>query len=285
MQPSDEQRIERFVRDPESMPEGQRREARCLIEEDAGARAYADFLQGVYDRLENENWLEGGSPASPSERVEGLVEEVFSEEEERSALSLQPFRPRRNPRPTVLAAETGAPETRMHTGEGRFSVLAVLEAEEEDLLVRVIWDKDTRQARLYVLSELPERRAHALVSFPSLGLDLITDEEGCREFNVPLRISQKHWAGTRAVVRRPVAERAIGPGEEISVPLPGEGTLLGAREEGALRVALEPCGPEVPSYLTATPPDRPARLFDLKAASPLEPDVSPEAPLVLRVYK
>lgn len=279
MEPSDERRIERFVRDPESMPERQRRETRCLIEEDPGARAYAEFLRGIYDRLEGE------SLTRPSDRVDEFVEEVFSEEETNSAVPLRPFQHRGDPRPTVLAAETRATEARAPSEKRRFSVLTTLEAEAEDLLVRVLEDRDTGQGRVYVLAEPPERRACALVSFPGLGLDLATDEEGCREFDMPPGISQEQWDRARAVVRRPVAERAVGPEEEIVVSLPDGSTLQGERDGEMLRVALEPRGRDVPSRLTIAPPGRPARLFRLDTSSPLERDTSLEGPLVLRVYE
>lgn len=81
MEPSDERHVERFVRDPESMPDGQRRRAERLIDQDPGAKAYAEFLRGVYDRLEDEDWLEGEGPVPPSEKVDELVQDIFSEEE------------------------------------------------------------------------------------------------------------------------------------------------------------------------------------------------------------
>jgi hypothetical protein len=102
---------------------------------------------------------------------------------------------------------------------------------------------------------------------------------------MPPGISPGQWAGARAVVRRPVAEKAVGPGEEMSVSLPDGSTLLGERDGETLRVELEPGGRDVPLRLTAAPPGGPARPLRLDGSSALERDIAPEGPLVLRVYE
>ncbi len=284
MDPSDERHIERFVRDPASMSDERRSEAERLIEENEGARTYAEFLRGFYDRLGDEP-LETAS-GRVEKFVNGLFQKELFQKEGESVVSLRPFRPPREARPTILAAETSTKESRLPSNERRFSVLATLGAETEDLVVRALKDEDTRQGRLYVLSESPEKRAHALVSFPKFGLDLVTDEEGLCTFELPAEVDLEQWAGAQAVVRRPVAMRAVGPGEKVTMNLPTGDTLLGRREGETLRVVLEPYGPEeTASHLTVTTPNCSARLFRLGASSLLERGISPEAPLLLRVYE
>lgn len=277
MSPRDEQLIEQFVRGPEQLSEERRQSAERLIDEDPGAQAYAEFVRGFYQRLESES-----SPSS-SDRVEEFVEGLFSENEN-AVVPLQPFRPRRESRPTVLAAETRTTDPHVSSDERRFSVLTTLEAETENLLVRVLGDRKTGQGCLYVLSEPAERRAHVVVSFPELGLDLVADEDGRRAFDVPPGISPEDWAETQAIVRKPIATRTIGPGEDATLALPGGGTLLGEREGETLRVALESHGADVPSRFTVTTPDRPVSLCRLGEA-PSEWEIPSEGALTLRVYE
>lgn len=276
MDPGDERLIERFVRDPDRLPNDQRRAVERLIEEDPGARTYAEFLGDFYGRLDNE-------PLPPSgDRVDEFVEGLFEEE---AVVPLRPFQPPRDARPTVLAADTDSARAEAPADERRFAVLTTLAAEEENLLVRVVKDRDTGRGRLYVLADPPERRAHVVVSFPDLDLNLVADEEGRTTFAMPTGISPKQWAEVHAVVRHPVAARAVGPGEEVAVHLPDGSTLLGEREDEVLRVAVEPHGGSLPSHFTVASQDDSARLFRLRTSSPLECDASPEAPLMLRVYE
>ena len=272
MTPDDERTIEQYVRHPDALGAQDRRAAKRLIAQDPGAAAYAEFLRGFYDRLDEE------SASPPSDRVEAFVEDLF--QEEKAVIPIRPFRPRREPRPTVLAADTAAP-----ANERRFLVLTTLAAEAEDVLVRIVKDGNTGEGRLYVLAEPPERRAHVVVSFPGLGLDLVADEEGRLTFDLPAEIQPDQWADARAVVRRPVATRAVAPGAEATVPVPSGGTLLGARAEGLLMVGIESEGGDSPSLLTATPSTESARLLRLQGSTPQSCEVPPEAPLVLRLYK
>lgn len=182
--------------------------------------------------------METEASESPSEQVEELVENLFPEgkepEEENAVVSLRPFQSRGEARPTVLAADTrtvgSSMESSVSSDERRFSVLTVLEAETEDLLVRVVGDKETRKGRLYVLAEPAGKRAHVVVSFPGLGLELIADQEGCRAFDLPPEISPEDWAGAQAVVRRPLVTRTVGPGEEAVLSLPGGGDAFRGTE-------------------------------------------------------
>jgi hypothetical protein len=260
------------------MPDGLRRRIEQLIEEDAGGQAYAEFLQDFYHRLEKD------SATFPSERVDEFVEELFRDEKEGTVVPLHPFQSRREGRPTVLAAETASTKTHESSEERRFSILTTLAAETEDLLVRVVEDRDTGRGRLYVLADPPEQRAHVVVSFPEFGLDLVADEEGRRAFDVPPEVSPEQWAEARAVVRRPVATRALGPSEDTAIPLESGGTLVGKRLEEALKVEIESQGADALSLLTVTSPDRSVRLFWLDGSS-LKCEISPESPLVLRVYE
>ncbi len=280
MDTGDERHIERFVQDPDRLSNDQRRAVERLIEEDPGARIYAEFLEDFYGRLDDE-------PLSPPRNhVDKFVARLFQREEEASVVPLRPFRPPRNTRPTVLAADTDSTPADAPTDKGRFIVLTTLAAENENLLVRIVKDRDTGQGRLYVLADPPEQRAHVVVSVPDFGLDLVADEEGRATFALPMEVPSERWAEVHAVVRRPVAARAVAPDEEVVMHLPTGGTVLGEREGRVLRIVVESHdGSDVPSHLVVAPFDNPARLFRLNASSQLECDTLPEVPLMLRVYK
>ena len=274
MDPSDERHIERFVRNPKELPAERRQDVKRLIEADPGARAYAEFLRGFYDRLKEE------PPATSSERVDAFVEELFQETSEEPVVSLRPFRRRREPRPTVLAADTDGPGD-----ERRFSVLTTLAAESEDVLVRIVEDRETGKGRLYVLDKSPKRRAHVIVSFPDLGLDLVADEEGRLAFDLPTDIDADQWAEARAVVRRPVVTQSVAPDERQAISLPSGEALRARREDDRLKVAIGNGGPDRPAFVTASPPSGSVHLLRLDAPARQDCEVPSEAPLMLRVYE
>ena len=280
MDPSDERHIERFIRNPGDLSTGKRRDVRHLIEVDPGARAYAKFLRGFHERLKEE------PSTSLEERIDAFVEELFEGGEpfegtsEDTVVSLQPFRKRSEAGPTVLAAETDAPES-----ECRFSVLTTLAAESEEVLVRIVEDRDAGKGRLYVLDESPERQAHVIVSFSGLGLNLVTDEEGRLVFDLPVDIGADQWVEARAVVRRPVSTQPVLPDGMETISLPSGEVVRARRKDDLLTVALEDGGPGRPTFVTAKSPSGPALLFRLDTSVEQDRDVSPEAPVTVRVYE
>lgn len=245
MTPEEEHIIERYVRDPGPQAARERRAAERLIEEDPGTAAYAEFLSGFYD------WL-GREEARPtSSAVEAFVDELFEKSPE-TAVPVRPYRPPGKNRPTVLAAES-APSARdsgqapgeTSSGEKppeeqpRFSVLTVLADDQEETVVRVLEDRTEIQGRLYVLTERREHQAHVVVSFPKLGLNLATDEDGCRTFDLPSQISPDRWASAQGMVRRPVDSAEVAAGSQATISL-AEGEVLRAqREAEALALSLD----------------------------------------------
>ena len=272
MSPDDEVPIERYVRHPGSMGAEERRAVERLIEQDPGASAYAEFLRGFYERLDEE------SGQAPNARVDAFVDNLFESSE--TVIPVQPFQPPRDARPTVLAADTETPG-----GESRFSVLTTLAAEAEEMLVRIVGDRDTNQGRLYVLANPPARRAHVVVSFPDLGIDLVADAEGRRAFDLPSEIGVAQWAEARALVRRPVATEEVEPSSTATVDLPSGGMFQCRRQAGTLTASIEAEGAVGPSLLTVGGPDRSPRLLHLQYSSPAECTVSGEGELRLRLYE
>jgi hypothetical protein len=252
--PSEERRIEKLIRRPEAMAEEERLRARRLVEEDPGAAQYASFLEGFYDRLEEER----ERPSDP--RMDEFVDELFGpgapgSQEEAPVIPVEPRDPGPQVRPTVLAVDAPAPaaasdkeaspQSSSFQGgsleespeEKRFVLLASLRSEEEKVLVRVLRDRKTDQGRLYVLPGPGEKsrdaEPHALVSFPEFGRDILTGEDGRASFELPPRgdrassgpgLSEtgpletgplEEWSGAHAVVRRPVAAEELPPEETV----------------------------------------------------------------------
>jgi hypothetical protein len=270
MSPDDEPRIERYVRRPGTMGAEERRAVERLIEDDPGAAAYAEFLRSFYERLDADA---GRAP----DRVETFVDDLFGGN---PVISVQPFRPSREARPTVLAAETAA-----SSEERRFSVLATLAAEADQVLVRVVADREAEQGRLYVLAEPPARRAHVVVSFPDLGLDLVTDEEGRLEFGLPANVTAEQWADARAVVRCPVATGELAPSSSATLSLPSGGTVRCRRDTGTLSATPKTGDVAPPSLLTVSGTEAAPHLLRLYAGEAAEHEAETASALILRVYE
>lgn len=322
MDPSDERRIERFVRRPGSMDEEQRREAERLIGLDPGAAAYARFLSGFYERLGEES----SDPADS--RVEAFVQRLFGEgkrsrdpdkKQNESAPAVTPIEPYgsgSSVRPTVLAADTALPardssaEKRSTdpSGRKRFLMLAALASGDDRVLVRVVGDRATGRGRLYVLSEQAERQAHVVVSFPELGLDLVADEEGQATFDLskgppseadvsagaqaePYRDA---WAGVSAVVRRPLASGRLPPGRETVLTVPAragasgerpENRVLCRREGGTLTVTVEDESASSPTLLVAEGPEVEPLLLPLRSGGDRQRKSAAGEVLTVRLYE
>jgi hypothetical protein len=273
MTPSNEAAIEQYIRRPDAMSEEAQCEVERLLDRDPGAAAFAAFLRGFYDRLDEE------ARTAAAAQVDAFVEDLFAEDPDASVISLQPFQPRREARPTVLAAET---ETSSEAR--RFSVLTTLAAEAEQMLVRIVGDREKNQGRMYVLTDPPEQRAHVVVSFPELGLDLVANEQGRLAFDLPPDVGPEQWNEVRAVVRRPVAREQLSPGNVATLPLPS-GTDLHCERDGGVITASAADDNGAPTFVTVTPPDETPLLMRLGPGATAHRETDTEAPVILRVYE
>lgn len=311
----EERHIEEYVRHPEVMAERERLRIGQLLEEDPGAALYATFLRDFYDQLEEEQ------ERPPDPRVEEFVDRLFGtgapggggEEDMASTVPVEPHDPGPQVRPTVLAADAPATTSDKRDSpqddsseEKRFVLLASLASEEEKVLVRVLGDRKIGQGRLYVLSGLNEKswgpEPHAVVSFPELGHDILTGEDGRAFFELhpesggaPVAQGQlEQWSGTHAVVHRPVAAEELSPGEETILSLPltdgperrpdgPERRLLCRRKGRHLAVTIE--GEAAPTFLAVSPSEEEPMLLSLRAGDLAPKDVSSKGPITLRLYK
>ncbi len=268
MDPDEEFLSDRFARQPEALSVEERREAERMVETDAGAARYVGHLREFYALLEESTQKPSAQEISP--RVERFVNELYGHEEAPEAgtsepdewgpdegssgqepaddrppatIEARPFRPRREAGPTVLAAATKdeRPEAaRSETGpaeeaSGSFQTFSTLATEGGNVLIRVIGNRETGRGRVYILSDDPERTAWAVVSFPELGLDLVTDEHGIATFDLPEHTAPGEWADVTALLRRPIVEARLHPGEETQLrsdstaPREGQSTSSGDR--------------------------------------------------------
>jgi len=269
-----ERLIEKYLRRPEALAKRERQRVDQLLAHDAAAEAYAEFLRTFYQRLGEE------TDRGRSSQVEEFVEALFEDTRD-SVVQLRPFRPRGKPQSTVLAAAT-----QPASGDRRFSVLTTLEGEQEEVLVRVIGDHKTGQGRVYVLTDPLAGQGHIIVSFPDLGLDLVTDEDGRRTFELPPEVSSEEWKEAVAVVRRPVATRRLAP--ECTVTFDGaSGAPVECRhEEGTLVVTVQTEGAGVPSLLTVEAADTDGRiLLRLREGEAVRQSIPDSEELLLRLYE
>jgi hypothetical protein len=108
---------------------------------------------------------------------------------------------------TVLAAMTPTKDI------GRFKTVVTLAAEREKTLVRIIRDTQTGAYKFYVLTENPERKAYALLSFPEISTDFVTDERGQLEVDIDTVNDDDMWASLSGVLRLSIAEAEISTDE------------------------------------------------------------------------
>lgn len=277
MTPDDERLIETYLRRPDTLSASQCRAVEERMGRDRAASAYAAFLVSFYDLLDDESRR---APAAP---VEAFVDNLFGGDSLPAVVPVRPFQVQQSSRPTVLAAATA-----QATDDRRYSVLTTLAAADEDVLVRVIGDREAGRARLYVLSDPPEGQSHVVVSFPDLGLDLVTDAEGRLTFDLPRGVGPTEWNDASAVVRRPVATGRLMP--ESTRYLDGnQGTHLRCTwEDETLTVSQEDAATgSALSLLTTEPANEPtSRTLHRLDEDPSVHHVSrTEGGLVLRVYE
>jgi hypothetical protein len=121
---------------------------------------------------------------------------------------------------TVLAALTPTQDY------GRFKTIVTLASEKEQALVRIIHDVETNKYKFYVLTEDLGRKSYAILSFPEIAADFVTDERGQLEIDIKPADSGKSWTFRRGILRLLVAE------VELSVTELVQTNILKATKEG-----------------------------------------------------
>jgi hypothetical protein len=100
---------------------------------------------------------------------------------------------------TVLAAMSAALES------DRFQSVATLASEKQQAIVRILQDNSTQKLRFFVITDDPRKRSHALLSFPEISADFVTDRWGQLEVEFP----HLQWDQIRGFLRIAVGIHTI----------------------------------------------------------------------------
>lgn len=117
---------------------------------------------------------------------------------------LNPYKAARNGManaPIVLAA-MGA-----HTRQ-RFVRIATLYSEEKGVIIRLLWDEEEKKLELYLHTGSP-LEAPAVVEFPQMDLEIVTDTNGRADFEIPGEPDRSIWSDTSAVVHLPFSKTQV----------------------------------------------------------------------------
>ena len=191
--------IEAYVRHPDDLNSAAHQSIVRHLEECNTCRSIAEYLRTFYGELDTL-----GDKVSP--QVEKWIAGHFPRAR---VIPLYPFRPEpnasfaRNAHVVVLAAMTHA------SPAPRFQTVATLASAQKDVLLRLLRDNETDSYRLYILSDDPCQRKHAVVSFPDLALEVVTDDKGQAQFQLSDDKAPKSWDSLPSVLRLPVCEIRI----------------------------------------------------------------------------
>lgn len=273
--------IERFVRHPDAMEAELRDRVEAALAAQDNLYAIAAFLRRFYalfDALQ----AEAAEQEALNARVAAFANVLFPEEAFRRLVPIRQVSGRR-PGVTVLAAVSDRPAN-------RFETVCTLAAPDHSVLLRIVHDDKSGEHRLYVLSKESPDRAHALVTFPDLGLQFVTDERGRTVFEMPPAGEQYPWVDAQATFSIPVAVETLRPaalGTETHRALPSGHELHLSSVEGTLRVEVsypEPGLVRLGHAVLATPEDDLLCALDegTQAEWSLGPDVDT---VILRLYQ
>jgi hypothetical protein len=194
----EEQLLEAYARQPEKFTGDARQSVETHLAACAACQSIVEFLRAFYADLRE-------SPPEVAPQVLALVEALFPLPH---IIPLQPFQPKLEAisfgdgYTTVLAAMSPA-------APRRFQTVATFAAEPQNTLVRITHDNVTDVFKLYVLADDLHKREWAIVSFPKLAADFVTNDKGQVAFQLSAQARPENWAALEAVLRLPVAEAQL----------------------------------------------------------------------------
>jgi hypothetical protein len=190
----DEHIIEMHILRPESLPETVRRETAEHLSSCTSCRAVEESLRSFHA-----DFARPGE-ADPA-RVAQLVARAFSSPR---IYHLPCYRPRPHTSAGesytgVLAAMTSDSGTR-----AGFETVASFASEPDHMLLRVRQDAVKKRVKVYYHADDTARSAGAIVSFPALPAEIVLDDKGQMEFEIPEAMTSREWAALEALVTLPV---------------------------------------------------------------------------------
>ncbi|MDZ7291440.1 MAG: hypothetical protein ONB44_07640 [candidate division KSB1 bacterium] len=247
----EEQVLETYIRRPEKLPDSVHQCVATHLASCAACSAITDFLHSFYADLDN-------TPDEVSPRMEALIEMPSTSP---FIIPLRPFQSQpeavafADGYTTVLAAMSPA------TPRQRFQTVATFAAERHRTLVRILHDSATNNFKLYLLADDPRKREGAIVSFPKLAADFVTDERGRVAFQLPGHEQPQNWTTLEAELRLPVAEVCLSPDQlkktsppefhQIYETIAAEHTATFSYADKVLTLNVRPLQPEVQAITRA----------------------------------
>jgi hypothetical protein len=186
----DEEILEKFAQNPVLFNERMRKEIRTHFRECSLCLTIFRYFYKFYKDFDE-------SSARMSPEVERFVESL------NPVIPIAGLGARKHREPgmymTVLAAMSAT------RGSDRFQPVATLASEEQQAVVRILQDNSTQKLRFFVITEDPRKRSHALLSFPEISADFVTDRRGQLEIEFP----HLQWDRIRGFLRIAVGVHTI----------------------------------------------------------------------------
>ncbi len=157
-----EQDIDIYLLSPERLDPVRKRQMESHLATCSLCSELTSFLDDVYRELRSRS-------SEKDQRVEKFLTQLA---EQAKVIQLVPIRFAPNPSEvgentmTVLAAKSDA---RTHY---RYSSVSTLASRDEGTLVRILRDEELLRYRLYIITQEPRNASHAIVRFPSLGVEV-----------------------------------------------------------------------------------------------------------------
>jgi hypothetical protein len=186
----DEEILEKFALKPVLFNERMRKEIRTHFRECSLCLAIFKYFYDFY-----KDFNESSARKSPQvERFVGSLNPVIP-------IAGLDARKHREPGMymSVLAAMSAT------QGSDRFRSVATLASEEQQAVVRILQDNSTKKLRFFVLTDDPRKRSHALLSFPEISANFVTDRRGQLEVDFP----HLQWDRIRGFLRIAVGIHTI----------------------------------------------------------------------------
>ncbi|MGH7496345.1 MAG: hypothetical protein ACREOO_28675 [bacterium] len=218
-----EQSLEAYVRRPQTLDATAQNEIGEHLKTCEACRIIAGYLRDFYAELDRRRH-------EPVPRLEAFAKQLFPLP---GTISLQPLLlpPERSHASDeytlVLAARSPRP------AEQRFQTVVTLASEQKDVLLRVLCDHESKTFRLFALAEDRRKGAHALISFPALGLEVLADAKGQATFALDKKGTPEDWKQIKCVLRMPLTAVHVRTGE-IGQGAGGDG--IGSSPFGGLRI-------------------------------------------------
>lgn len=207
--------IERYARQPEKLNALERTKVEHLLKSDPAAAELFEFFQAFYEGFE-------AAEKDPSPEAESLAYRLDSSAQ---VITLHPLQP----------PGEASPDPRL---------LVLLASADHRVHGRILDDPYLHRLSLQVITDVPGERAHVVVSFPDLNLDLVMDRDGWADLPLP-RAALKNPAHLRARLFLPLGRFPVSPArlarEGFAADLPnGASVYLSLSNDGTqLKLAVD----------------------------------------------